>query len=94
MRKPLMALLIAVLLVLTVLGGLIPILQGWIFFVLALYLFATEFDTGRVWVKRARRRWPALSRWIAATRGHRWAPRQFREFDDLTDPSKSPKSSP
>jgi uncharacterized membrane protein YbaN (DUF454 family) len=88
MRKPLMALLIGALLVLTVLGGLIPILQGWIFFVLALYVFATEFDTGRTWVKRARRRWPTLSRWIAAARHHRWAPRQLREFDDLTDPSR------
>jgi uncharacterized membrane protein YbaN (DUF454 family) len=88
MRKPLMALLIGALLVLTVLGGLIPILQGWIFFVLALYVFATEFDTGRTWVKRARRRWPTLSRWIAAARDHRWAPRQLREFDDLTDPSR------
>ena len=62
---------------LTVLGGLLPILQGWLFFVLALYLFATEFDTGRVWVRRARRRWPALSRWIAAAKGHRWAPRHL-----------------
>ena len=78
MRKPLMVLAIACLLVLTVLGGLLPILQGWIFFVLALYLLATEFETGRVWVKRARRRWPALSRWIAAARGHRWAPRHLR----------------
>jgi len=75
---------------LTVVGGLLPILQGWIFFVLALYIFATEFETGRVWVKRARRRWPILSRWIAAARGHRWAPRHLHEFDDLTDPSKSP----
>jgi uncharacterized membrane protein YbaN (DUF454 family) len=88
MRKPLMVVLIGVLLVLSVVGGLLPILQGWIFFVLALYLFATEFDTGRVWVKRARRRWPALSRWIAAARSHRWAPRHLQEFDDLTDPSR------
>ena len=89
MRKPLMALLIAVLLALTVLGGLIPILQGWIFFVLALYVFATEFDTGRVWVKGARRRWPILSRWIASASSLRWAPRRLPEFEDLTDPSKS-----
>jgi len=89
-RKPLMILAILSLLVLTVLGGLLPFLQGWIFFVLALYLFATEFHTGRVMVKRARRRWPALSRWIAAARAHRWAPRHLGEFDDLTDPSKSP----
>jgi hypothetical protein len=90
MRKPLMVLAIGVLLALSVLGGLLPILQGWIFFVLALYLFATEFDAGRRWVKWARRRWPILSRWIAAARSHRWAPRHLRDFDDLTDPSKSP----
>jgi uncharacterized membrane protein YbaN (DUF454 family) len=88
MRKPLMILAIAGCLVMTVVGGLLPFLQGWIFFVLALYFFATEFETGRAWVKRARRRWPALSRWIAATRSHRWVPRQFHEFDELTDPSK------
>ena len=88
MRKSLMVLLIVALLALAVLGSLLPILQGWIFLVLALYVFATEFETGRHWIKRARRRWPALSRWIAAARDHRWAPRQLREFDDLTDPSK------
>ena len=86
MRKPLMVLAIAVLLVLTVIGGLLPFLQGWIFFVLALYLIATEFESGRIWVKRARRRWPALSRWISAAREHRWAPRHLHQFDDLTDP--------
>jgi uncharacterized membrane protein YbaN (DUF454 family) len=90
MRKPFMALAIVMLLVLSVVGGLLPILQGWIFFVLALYLFAAEFEIGRRWVKWARRRWPLLSRWIAAARGHRWAPRHLHEFDDLTDPSKSP----
>ena len=90
MRKPLMALAIVALLLLSVLGGLLPILQGWIFFVLALYLLATEFEIGRVWVRKARRRWPTLSRWIAAARAHRWAPRHLGQFDDLTDPSKSP----
>jgi O-antigen/teichoic acid export membrane protein len=45
-----------------VIGGLLPFLQGWIFFVFALYLLATEFESGRIWVKRARRQWPALSR--------------------------------
>ena len=85
-----MVLAIVLLLALSVLGGLLPILQGWIFFVLALYLFASEFESGRVCVRWARRRWPILSRWIAAARGHRWAPRHLREFDDLTDPSKSP----
>jgi uncharacterized membrane protein YbaN (DUF454 family) len=88
MRKPLMALLIALCLMASVVGGMLPILQGWIFFVLALYLFATEFETGRLWVKEARRRWPGLSTWIVKARDHRWAPRHLREFDRLTDPSK------
>ncbi len=86
MRKPLMALAIAVCLVMTVVGGLLPFLQGWIFFVLALYLLATEFETGRAWVKKARHRWPILSKGIVKARDHRWAPRHLREFDELTDP--------
>jgi uncharacterized membrane protein YbaN (DUF454 family) len=87
-RKPLMALAIAVLLVLSVIGGLLPILQGWIFFVLALYLLATEFETGRTWVKKARGRWPILDRWIIQARNHKWAPSHLKEFEDLTDPTK------
>lgn len=89
MRKPLMVLLIVACLILSVIGGLLPILQGWIFFVLALYLLATEFESGRAWVKGARRRWPFLSRGIVKARDHRWAPRRFKEFDDLTDPGKA-----
>ena len=88
MRKPLVVVAIVACLIMSVIGGLVPILQGWIFFVLALYLFATEFETGRHYVKAARRRWPALSHWISRMRTHRWAPRHLREFDDLTDPSK------
>ena len=61
-RKPLMALAIVACLVMAVVGGLLPILQGWIFFVIALYLLATEFETGRLWVKGARRRWPWMRR--------------------------------
>jgi hypothetical protein len=38
-------------------------------------------------VKRARRKWPALSRWIASAKDHRWAPRHLRHFDELTDPN-------
>ena len=88
MRKPLMILAIAACLVMTVVGGFIPILQGWIFFVLALYLLATEFETGRDLVKRARSRWPFLNRWIVRARDHKWAPRHLKEFEDLTDPHK------
>ena len=83
-----MAIAIAACLVMSVIGGLLPILQGWIFFVIALYLLATEFETGRLWVKAARRRWPGLSRWIVAARRHRWAPRHLAEFERLTDPSQ------
>ena len=88
MRKPLMALAIVACLVMSVVGGLIPILQGWIFFVIGLYLLATEFETGRRWVKYARGRLPILNRWIVQARDHRWAPSHLKEFEDLTDPSK------
>jgi len=86
MRKALMALAIAACLVMSVVGGLLPILQGWIFFVLAIYLFATEFETGRHMVRRARVRWPVVNRWIVQARDHRWVPRQFREFEEMTKP--------
>jgi hypothetical protein len=88
MRKSLMALAIAACLVLSVIGGLLPILQGWIFFVLALYLLATEFEAGRTQVKRARRRWPFLNRWIVRARKHKWAPRHLHQFEEMTDPSR------
>lgn len=88
MRKPLMALAIAGCLVMSVVGGLLPILQGWIFFVLGIYLLATEFEIGRVWVKRARKRWPIVDRWIIQARDHKWAPSHLKEFEDLTDPTK------
>jgi uncharacterized membrane protein YbaN (DUF454 family) len=88
MRKPLMILAIVGCLVMTVVGGLLPFLQGWLFFVLGLYLFATEFETGRDLVKRARGRWPWLNKWIEKTRDHKWAPRQFKEFEDITDPRR------
>jgi uncharacterized membrane protein YbaN (DUF454 family) len=74
MRKPLMVPAIAACLVLAVVGFLLPIMQGWIFLVLALYLLTSEFEAGRKWVVAARRR--------------RWAPKHLHTFDDLTDPSK------
>jgi uncharacterized membrane protein YbaN (DUF454 family) len=88
MRKPLMILAISACLVMTVVGGFVPILQGWIFFVLALYLIATEFETGRLWIKKARKRWPKLNEWIEKARDHKWAPKQFKEFEDITDPRR------
>ena len=88
MRKPLMALAVVGCFAMAAIGGLIPILQGWIFFVLGLYLLATEFETGRVWVKAGRRRLPFLNRWIVRARDHKWAPSHLKEFEDLTDPTK------
>ena len=88
MRKPLMVIAIIACLIMSVVGGFIPILQGWIFFVIALYLLATEFETGRRWVTGARRRWPWLNRWIKRARDHRWAPRHLKEFEGLTDPKR------
>ncbi|MBU8872395.1 hypothetical protein KQ910_01410 [Reyranella sp. MMS21-HV4-11] len=88
MRQPLMALAIMACLAMSVVGGFIPILQGWIFFVIALYLLATEFETGRKWVTSARRRWPTLDKWIVKARDHKWAPRHLKEFEDMTDPTK------
>ena len=81
MRKPLMAIVIVACLIMTVVGGLVPILQGWIFFVIALYLLATEFESGRRWVKAARRRWPWLIAGLsgrATTVGHQGMSRNSR----------------
>ncbi len=89
-----MALAIAACLVMTVVGGLLPFLQGWIFFVIALYLLVTEFHTGRVWVKNARRRWPWLSRLIEKARTHRWAPRHLKEFEEPDGSRQIALSSP
>ena len=87
MRKPLMAVAIVACLILTVVGGLVPILQGWIFFVIALYLLATEFESGRRWVKAARRRWPWLDRWIER-RATTLGTGHLKEFENLTDPKR------
>ena len=88
MRKPLMAVAIVACLIMTLVGGLVPILQGWIFFILALYLLATEFECGRRWVMAARRRWSSLDHWIERARDHRWAPGRLKEFEGLTDPKR------
>lgn len=88
LRKFLMIFAIAACLVLSVIGGLVPILQGWIFLVIALYLLATEFVVGRRMVIWARRRWPGLSHLIFAASKHRWAPKHLREFEELTDPTQ------
>ena len=88
MRKPLMAVAIVACLIMTVVGGLLPLLQGWIFFVIAFICWRPQFESGRRWVKAARRRWPWLDRWIERTREHRWAPSHLKEFENLTDPKR------
>ena len=74
-------------LVLAALGGVLPFV-GWLFLVAALHVLVSEFETGRDWIKGARRRWPFLSRQIARARRHSWAPRRLHSFDDLTNPAK------
>jgi hypothetical protein len=88
LRKVVALLVVAGCLVMSVVGGLLPILQGWVFFVIGLYVLATEFETGRKWVRAARRRWPSLSRHISEVSTHRWAPRHLKEFEELTDPER------
>jgi hypothetical protein len=75
-------------LIMSVVGGLLPILQGWLFLVVGLYVLATEFESGRKWVRAARRRWPWISRQIHNVSTHRWAPRHLEAFEKLTDPSR------
>ncbi len=88
LRKLAIILLIVACLALATLGGLLPIIPGWLFLVPALYLLATEFESGRRWIKAGRRRWPWLSRQIKAACESRRAPRFARTLDDLTDPQK------
>ena len=87
MPKPAKLLTILGCLALAALGGVLPVV-GWIFFLLALRVLVSEFETGRDWVKGVRRRWPLLSRWIVQARDHPWAPPHLRRLDDLTRPIK------
>ena len=72
---------------LAAIGGVLPVV-GWLFLVVALHVLVSEFETGRDWIKSARRRWPFLSRWIVGARRHPWAPGRLHRFDDLTNPAK------
>lgn len=88
LRKIVVILAIAACLALATLGGLLPIIPGWLFLVPALYLLATEFECGRRWITSGRRRWPWLSRQIKGCCESRWAPRFAKTLDKLTDPQK------
>lgn len=87
-RKVVMLSIAGLCLVLAVVGSILPIMQGWIFLLIALFILARELESARRAIKWARRKWPFLSRQIEAARRHRWAPRQFEEFADSTDPDK------
>src|SRR5258708_13079929 len=89
LRKPLMILAIALLLVLAVLTLLVPFLHEALL-LFALYLMATELESGRTLVKGTRRRSPFLSRLIARAQGTRSAPRTLWSCDALTKPAKYP----
>jgi hypothetical protein len=66
----------------------LPILQGWTFFVITLSLLATEFDSGRRWVKAGRQPWPWLDRWIERYATIVGASSRLKEFEHPTDPSR------
>jgi hypothetical protein len=87
MRKPAKVLTLLGCLSLAAVGGVLPVV-GWLFLVVALHVLVSEFETGRDWIKGARRRWPVLSRWIVEARSHRWAPSRLHRFDELTNPAK------
>jgi hypothetical protein len=87
MRKPFKILAIVACLLTAVIVGPLPIVP-YLFLLLGLHILVCEFETGRDWVRGARRRWPLLSRWIAFARGQSWAPRRLHTFDELTDPAK------
>jgi hypothetical protein len=87
MRKPAKVLTLLGCLGLAAVGGVLPFV-GWLFLVVALHVLVSEFETGRDWIKGVRRRWPALSRWIAEARSHPWAPSRLHRFDELTNPAK------
>jgi hypothetical protein len=86
LRKPLIILAIALLLVLGTLTLLIPFLHE-AFFLFASILWPWSSRLVAL-VKDGRRRWPFLSRLIERAHGSRWAPRALGAFDDLPNPAK------
>ncbi len=90
-RKTLLLTLAFLCLGMAVVGSLLPFLQGWIFLVIALYLFARESETARKGIRWVRERWPWLSQKIDAASRHRWAPRHLHEFAQRTAPRKTPE---
>jgi uncharacterized membrane protein YbaN (DUF454 family) len=75
-----------VFLALAVVGSLLPFLQGWIFFLIALAIFARESETVRGWIRAARKRWPKLSAKVNKAAQHRYAPNFLKHVVHETDP--------
>ena len=88
-RKTLLISLAFLCLGLAVLGSLIPVFQGWIFFIIALYLFARESETARKAIRWAREKWPWLSQKMEQASHHRWAPKHLHELVERTAPRQS-----
>jgi uncharacterized membrane protein YbaN (DUF454 family) len=88
-RKPLFLTLAFLCLVMAVVGSLLPFLQGWIFLLIALYLFARESETARRAIRWAREKWPWLSEKMEKASHHRWAPKHVHDLVERTAPRKS-----
>jgi uncharacterized membrane protein YbaN (DUF454 family) len=88
-RKPLLLTLAVLCLVMAVVGSLLPFLQGWIFLIIALYLFARESETARKAIRWAREKWPWLSEKMEKASHHRWAPKHVHDLVERTAPRKS-----
>jgi uncharacterized membrane protein YbaN (DUF454 family) len=85
-RKAIMLFIAFLCLIMSVIGGLLPFLQGWVFFAIALAILAKESKIARDWIRVARRRWPGLSRHLTDAAAHRRAPRALQNFVRQTDP--------
>ena len=86
MRTPLKLLTLAGCVALLILWSVLPIV-GWLCLLLALHMLVSEFETGRAWVRGARRRSPLVDRWIVRACEHRWAPSRIHKLEVMTKPS-------
>ncbi len=75
-------------LALAVVGAILPILQGWIFLLIALAIFAKESETVRGWIRGARKRWPKFSEKIHKAAQHRRVPDSLKKAAQETDPDR------
>lgn len=76
-----------VFLALALIGSLLPFLQGWIFLLIALAIFARESEMVRRWIRAARQRWPHFSAKVNKAAQHRYAPHFLKNIVRETDPA-------